>query len=174
VDLSPEAFLDGVTPAFSDDALAQRLADRHADDTRYVAAWGQWFGHNGKVWQQDGTLHAYDEARKICRAASAECNGTEAEKKGLASAKTVAAVVSLARSDRRMAATIDQWDADPWVLNTPDGVIDLRTGKMKLAPHTKPVPIDNSFVADPRGGPEKVIGNRGHLHVKGDRPQHTR
>ena len=37
----------------------------------------------------------------------------------LASAKTVAAVEKLAKSDRRLAATVDQWDADPWVLNTP-------------------------------------------------------
>ena len=26
------------------------------------------------------------------------------------------------------AATIDQWDADPWLLNTLDDVVDLRTG----------------------------------------------
>ena len=35
---------------------------------------------------------------------------------------------SLARADRRLAATVDQWDADPWLLNTPDGVVDLKTG----------------------------------------------
>jgi putative DNA primase/helicase len=43
----------------------------------------------------------------------------------------VAAVERLARSDRRIAATIDQWDADPWLLNTPAGMIDLRTGTMR-------------------------------------------
>lgn len=51
----------------------------------------------------------------------------------LASAKTVAAVERLARADRRVAATVDQWDADPWLLNTPTGIVDLRTGK--LGPH---------------------------------------
>ena len=30
-----------------------------------------------------------------------------------------------------MAATTEQWDADPWMLNTPDGVVDLRTGKVR-------------------------------------------
>ena len=48
--------------------------------------------------------------------------------KELTSAKTVAAVERMARADRRLAATVDQWDADPWLLNTPAGVIDLRTG----------------------------------------------
>jgi putative DNA primase/helicase len=129
--MSPEAFLDGVPPAFSDDALALRFADRHEGAVRFVAAWGQWFRYDGKVWRQDGTLHAFDLARRICREASAECNGKKGEKAALASAKTVSAIERLAKSDRRMAATIDQWDADPWLLNTPDGVIDLRTGRMR-------------------------------------------
>src|ERR1041385_8957979 len=46
----------------------------------------------------------------------------------VASAKTVAAVANLARADRRLAATVEQWDADPWMLNTPGGLVDLRTG----------------------------------------------
>ena len=55
----------------------------------------------------------------------------------IASAKTVAAVERLAKADRRHAATVDQWDADPWLLNTPDGVVDLQTGKMRgTAPTT--------------------------------------
>lgn len=33
----------------------------------------------------------------------------------------------------RHAATVDQWDADPWLLNTPDGVVDLKTGDLR--PH---------------------------------------
>jgi putative DNA primase/helicase len=40
-------------------------------------------------------------------------------------------VVSLAGEDRRVAATVSQWDTDPWLLNTPDGTIDLKTGKMR-------------------------------------------
>jgi putative DNA primase/helicase len=37
----------------------------------------------------------------------------------------------LARSDYRLAATVDQWDTDIWLLNTPAGVIDLRTGERR-------------------------------------------
>jgi len=46
-------------------------------------------------------------------------------------AKTVAAVEMLARSDRRLAATVEQWDADPWLFNTPKGTIELMTGVMR-------------------------------------------
>jgi putative DNA primase/helicase len=53
----------------------------------------------------------------------------------LASAKTVAAVERLAKADRWLAATVDQWDADPWLLNTPTGVVDLQTGKSRQHRH---------------------------------------
>jgi putative DNA primase/helicase len=37
----------------------------------------------------------------------------------------------LARADRRHAATVDQWDSDAWLLNTPGGIVDLRTGDIQ-------------------------------------------
>jgi putative DNA primase/helicase len=52
-------------------------------------------------------------------------------KRSLLSAKTVAAVERLARSDPRLAATVDQWDRDPWLFNTPAGTVDLKTGQMR-------------------------------------------
>jgi putative DNA primase/helicase len=61
-------------------------------------------------------------SRTICRAASAEIDDPKRAKlaSSIASAKTVAAVVNLARVDRRHAATVEQWDADPWSLNSND------------------------------------------------------
>ena len=115
---------------FSDDALALRFADQHAGELRYVAEWSRWVRYDGVRWQFDDTLAVFDSVRVICRAAAAECNKARTAKE-LASAKTVAAVERLARSDRRLAATVDQWDADLWLLNTPKGVIDLRTGAMR-------------------------------------------
>jgi putative DNA primase/helicase len=75
-------------------------------------------------------LRAFDLVRRLCREASVECNKHKAASI-LASAKTVAAVERLAKSDRRLAATADQWDSDPWLLNTPGGVVDLRSGEMR-------------------------------------------
>lgn len=115
-------------PTFADEALALRFAEAHADKLRYVAAWGRWISFDGACWRFDDTLLAFDRARKICREAAAECNTTKVAKT-IASAKTVAAVERLARADRRLAATVDQWDDDPWLLNTPGGVVDLRTGR---------------------------------------------
>ncbi len=123
---------DARPPEFSDEALALRFAEIHANDLRFVSKWGRWLSWTGTVWEFDDTLRAFDLARQICRASSAACNNAKISA-AVASAKTVAAVERLARSDRRMAATVDQWDADPWLLNTPAGVVDLRTGATRPA-----------------------------------------
>jgi putative DNA primase/helicase len=124
----PEPVSDA--PAFSDEALALRFADRHARALRYVSAWERWLYWTGTHWQIDRTLHAFDLVRALCREAAAECN-SEKLARALASAKTVGAVERLAKADRRLVATTDQWDLDPWLLNTPEGTIDLRTGRTR-------------------------------------------
>lgn len=132
VDPHHDREVDPRPPMFTDEALALRFAEQHADDLRYVAAWGHWLHWDGKVWRLDETLAAFDQARAICRKAASECNKPKTASI-LASAKTVAACERLAKSDRRLAATIGQWDADPWLLNTPGAVIDLQTGHQR--PH---------------------------------------
>jgi putative DNA primase/helicase len=51
--------------------------------------------------------------------------------RSICSAKTIAAVERLARSDSRLAMTPDQFDRDPWLLNTPAGTVVLKTGLMR-------------------------------------------
>ena len=117
-----------LSPQYSDDALALRFADRHANDLRYVAELDQWFHFDGKRWDADTTLTHVRFAREVCRSAAAECGKTPTGTK-VASSATVYAVQRLARADKRIAATVEQWDADPFLLNTPDFLIDLRSGK---------------------------------------------
>ena len=121
---------DARPPEFSDEALALHFAEKHADRLCYVAAWGKWLVWTGKFWRRDDTLLAFDLVRAECRAASALAE-KPGIKRDLASAQTVAAVERLAKADRRLAATVDQWDAVPWLLNTPGGTVDLRTGKLR-------------------------------------------
>lgn len=119
---------DGPTPVqFTEDALADTFAVRHAEDWRYVAPWGQWLAWNGSVWRREDTLQAYDLARRICREAARRAGSAKIRTK-LSSAAAVSAVERLARSDRRHAGTTEIWDRDPWLLNTPGGIIDLRSG----------------------------------------------
>jgi putative DNA primase/helicase len=116
-------------PMFADDALALRFAERHSDDLRFVARWSRWMTWDGRRWKEDDTLLGFDLARRICRETAVACNERKIAT-AIASAKTVAAVERLAKADRRIATTVDQFDRDDWLLNTPAGTIDLRTLEM--------------------------------------------
>ena len=115
-----------ISPEFSDDALALEFVEKNASELRYVAKWGSWLRWDENVWREDSTLKVFDEVRRLCRGAALEANTAN---KKIASKQTVAAVEFLSRSDSRVAAVTDQWDANPFLLNTPDGTIDLRTGE---------------------------------------------
>jgi hypothetical protein len=117
-------------PRFSDEDLALRFANEHAHRLRYVAEWNKWVQWDGVRWQFDKDLSTFSLVRKLCRAVAKTCTNAKTANE-IASAKQVAAVVSLARSDRRIAARVDQWDTDIMLLNTPGGVVDLRTGEMR-------------------------------------------
>jgi putative DNA primase/helicase len=157
-------------PAFTEEALALEFATRHESELRYVASMGKWLRWDGKCWRFDETLLAFDYARKICREFSNQCNKPKLGAL-LASAKTVAAVERLARADRRLAASADQWDADPWLLNTPSGVIDLQTGARRkhaaedymtkitgVAPDAKcPISLWSKVISRAMGGDADLI-----------------
>jgi putative DNA primase/helicase len=119
-----------VQPAqFSDDALALKFPEIHGNDLRYTAPWGRWSRFDGTCWKLDDSLCVSDLARALCRTAASGEKPTTASR--IFSARTIEAVERLACADRRHAATVDQWDADPWLLNTPGGVIDLHTGELR-------------------------------------------
>ncbi len=121
---------DARPPAFTDEALALTFTAEHEDRLRHVAAWGRWYIWDGSTWKSDDTMLAFDLARAVCRHASSKCNDDHVAAI-VAAARTVAAVERLAKADRKHAATVDQWDTDPWLLNTPGGVVDLRNGRMR-------------------------------------------
>ena len=112
-------------PVWSDDALALMFADAYGEELRYVAVWDRWYRWTGVRWEPDETLLHRKLARDLCRDIAAKANQGG---KTIASRRTVEAVAALAKADRRIAATLDQWDPDPWLLNTPEGTIDLRDG----------------------------------------------
>jgi putative DNA primase/helicase len=133
-DIGSTSNADAVPVEFSDDALAQVFTERYGADLRYTAAWGRWSIWNGHAWKTDDTRRVLDLARDVCREVSKSCRRDEKLARHVASARTIAAVERLAQADqKRHAATVDQWDADLWALNTPGGVVDLKTGAIRPA-----------------------------------------
>ena len=103
------------------------FAARHGHELKYIAAWNKFYIWKESVWRSDETLEVYDWARRLCREIASSCSNKSVARL-IAGKTTVSAVVTLARVDRCIAATSEQWDRDPWLLNTPVGVIDLKTG----------------------------------------------
>ncbi|HBO3862347.1 phage/plasmid primase, P4 family [Pseudomonas aeruginosa] len=132
----------------TEDALALAFTRRYHRDWRYVAAWGRWLVWDGQRWRTEDTLAATDLIRSVCRQAAVRAESPKVAAK-LASSGTVSGVERLARADRRHAATTDEWDADPWLLNTPGGVVDLRTGRQR--PHERVDRMTKITTATPKG-----------------------
>jgi putative DNA primase/helicase len=105
---------NGEIPPAAEDAIALTFADRHWDQLRFVAKWGAWFDFDGVHWALDETLHIFDRVRTLCREVAGYCDRAAT---AIASGKTVSNVERLARSDRRLAATAEQWDGNAWLFN---------------------------------------------------------
>lgn len=118
----------------TEDALALAFTGKFSQDWRYVAAWGRWLVWTGQRWQHEDTLKSQHLIRHICRDAALKMDNHKSAVK-LASSGTVGGVERLARTDRRHAATATEWDADPWLLNTPGGVVNLKNGLTR--PHDR-------------------------------------
>jgi primase-polymerase (primpol)-like protein len=114
----------------NEDVLAEAFSKKYADELRYVSAWRCWLIWDGTRWKKENTLIVFNLVRAFCRASVQTVDVSPARAAKLVSSATINAVETLARADRRHASTADQWDADPWLLNTPDGVVDLKSGKM--------------------------------------------
>jgi putative DNA primase/helicase len=117
--VKPTPSRDSRAPEFSDEALALCFADRHIENLRYTAFRSHWYVWRGWQWVADDTLAAFDLARAICRE-SAKATGKAKLAHILSSARTAAAVERLAKADRRLAATVDQWDDNAKTLCTPE------------------------------------------------------
>jgi putative DNA primase/helicase len=151
----------------TEDALALAFTRRYHRDWRYVAAWGRWLVWDGHRWRTEDTLAATDLTRGVCRHAAVHADNPKIAAK-LATSGTVGGVERLARADRRHAATTAEWDADPWLLNTPGGVVDLKTGrqrthdradrmtKITTATPTGVCPIWRQFLVEVTGGDDDL------------------
>lgn len=111
----------------TEDGLALWFA-RQYPHYRRVHGPGQWLRWDGGRWRPDTTAQMFAEIRTFLRNRSKVNSGDEPTRKRLRNAQTVAAVERLSQSHQPWATVPADWDADPWLLGTPDGVIDLRTG----------------------------------------------
>jgi P4 family phage/plasmid primase-like protien len=173
-----------LTPTkYNDIRLAKMFAEEYGDDLRYVDKLARWFHFleaEGR-WAEDEKLNIYTLCKKFLTVIAVEAKdatykavmsggGDEAKAQkaasvvanALTSAKKVHAVIDLARSE--LVIPLDVFDSDHWLLNTPGGAVDLKTGALrpaarndyftkvtKVAPQQMPTPLHDKFSREVMG-----------------------
>jgi len=121
-----------IAPRGSEIDLADGFAEAAKDTHRYVAEEKAWYSFDGKSWRKDTTKAVRDEIRLGVAKYAIQANDPKIAQK-IANNRFIGGVDAIAQADRRLAATVDQWDADPAVLCTPAGIVDLTTGNIRPA-----------------------------------------
>lgn len=122
----------GALAGDTEDALAREFVERNGDDFKFVPGYG-FMLWDGTRWARDLKRRHFDAMRRIARE---RAEGSKPnDRRRIASAKTVAAMASLASSDPAIVRGAAELDADPWLLNTPGGLVDLRTRQVR--PHAR-------------------------------------
>jgi len=115
----------------TEDEGAILFAERHQGQLRFCHDHGAWFEWTGSIWKRNGTARAFHFARELARQmAESQDRKTEVTAR---KASFAGAVERFARADPVFAVTAETWDRDPWLLGTPGGTVDLRTGLLRLA-----------------------------------------
>jgi putative DNA primase/helicase len=131
------------TTMFTDSWVVEQLLDEVSSLLRYVPETGRWHVWDSGFWAPDRKLlHEHYVRLALGRIAreleqrAAKVSGKEAARlQGVATKLQSRQALEIAlkglRSHPSLSVTVDAFDADPWKLNTPVGIVDLRTGKME-------------------------------------------
>ena len=126
--LPPESSTD---LELTEDGVALRFAQQHGDELRYCHDTRRWFLWTGTHWQENRDHLAFSWARALARSLNRD---SEFKTKAITGKVAFASgVEKFAQTDRAFAVTAEVWDTNAWLLGTPGGTVDLRTGTMRPA-----------------------------------------
>jgi putative DNA primase/helicase len=143
---------------FTDMGNGSRLVRAHGRDLHYCHPWKKWLIWDGTRWGVDDSgeimrrakrtiKKLYQDCRRAIRAAEQrlETNADDREAKALADRATallkhavksqarerLTAMIALAASEPGIPVMPAELDADPFLLNCPNGTVDLRAGRLR-------------------------------------------
>lgn len=120
----------------TDLGMAERLiASPAGKRLRYVYDWGRWISWTGERWVTDSG-QAVDAMTEIAREVVLDALDRDEPSELRAAlrqeqASRIRGALDLAAADRTVVVRAEALDADPFVLSTPSGVVDLRTGTLR-------------------------------------------
>lgn len=139
----PAETLPGAAPdgfSMTDLGNAERFIHAHGANLRFNVSSGHWLAWTGKAWRQDDSGKVHRLARGVIRQlypllvkcqTTAEREALYSHAKRSESAGRLEAMLNLARFCEGVPVTANRLDADHWLLNCPNGTLDLRTGGLR-------------------------------------------
>jgi putative DNA primase/helicase len=129
--------------ALTDLGNSERFIRDHSRDARYIKKMKTWEVWGGSRWTEDPSENEIqNKAKMTVRSIPQEALIDPSQKEEILrhaekseTLGRINAMVKLARSAPQIQIEPDRFDADPWLLNCPNGTLDLRTGN--LLPHTR-------------------------------------
>ena len=121
----------------TDTGNGERFAQMHAGRARYCHPLDCWFVQDGKRWKADDTGAAVRLAKEVSHEIWKEALAATDERRGALQkwamqsegADKIRKMLWCAQSE--LPILTERLDADPWLLNTKTGTIDLRTGQLR-------------------------------------------
>ncbi|PLS86578.1 MAG: hypothetical protein CYG60_06515 [Actinobacteria bacterium] len=121
---------------------AERFVVRHGADVLYCYPWGRWLVWTGVRYERDDAGMVHKLGKETVRSIHAEAAAEVDDERR----KTLAKHARASEAESRIKAMLelvkpevpvspDALDAAPWLLNTPNGTVDLRTGELR--PHSR-------------------------------------
>ncbi|MGD0115628.1 MAG: phage/plasmid primase, P4 family [Dehalococcoidia bacterium] len=122
----------------TDTGNAERFRRQHGENARWCDALGGWLLWNGQRWRPDTSGRVLELAKTTALTIYSEVAGASSEDGRKAIAKWAIASESQARLDAMLnlarsllPAEVEDFDADPWLLNVENGTIDLHSGEIR-------------------------------------------
>lgn len=140
----------------NEDGAALAFTEEHKGKLLYDHQSCAWFVWTGSIWKREQTQLAFSWAREVCRAVAQRLEPDDHVKHTLAKASAAAAVERFAKSAREFAVETDTWDRDRWLLGTPAGTVDLRTGELQPADTTDRITKMAAVAPAPVGTPHPL------------------
>jgi putative DNA primase/helicase len=132
--------------------VALAFKKRHLDELRFCHNSGAWFLWTGTHWRQDHKHRAFSFARNVVADHNREAEFKTQAITGKAS--FAGGVERFARTDPDLAVLAEEWDQDPWLLATPGGTVDLRTGVLRPAVPAEMITRTTAVAPAADGNPE--------------------
>jgi putative DNA primase/helicase len=130
--------------ALTDLGNAERFARQHRENVRYCHLWGKWVVWDGRRWRTDETGEVVRLAMASVRSIYGEAANCDdaGKRQSIALWATqseaharIVAMVKLAGSQEGIPVIPSELDRNPFLLNCPNGTVDLTTGTLR--PHER-------------------------------------